>query len=138
MKKFIITEKSSVMKDFIRILDPSAKSVCYEKPYVYYYEGKDYVFACANGHLFEVKSPDEINTDFKKWTSNIMRFPDPLPLKTIQRAKGYFKCIQDILKNQGKNIDEVIVITDPDREGQLIWALIERNLTCLLYTSRCV
>lgn len=136
MKKFIITEKSSVMKDFIRILDPSAKSVCYEKPYVYYYEGKDYVFACANGHLFEVKSPDEINTDFKKWTSNIMCFPDPLPLKTIQRAKGYFKCIQDILKNQGKNIDEVIVITDPDREGQLIWALIERNLTIKQPISR--
>lgn len=136
MKKLIITEKSSVMKDFIRILDPTAKTVCYEKPYVYYYEGKDYIFTCASGHLFEVKSPEEINPDFKKWTSDIMNFPDILPLKIIKRTKGNFKCIQDILKKQGKDIDEVIVITDPDREGQLIWALIERHLTIKQPISR--
>lgn len=136
MKKLIITEKSSVMKDFIRILEPSAKAICYEKPYVYYYEGKNYIFACANGHLFEVKSPDEINADYKKWTSDIMHFPDTLPLKPIKRAKGSFQCMKDILKKQGKDIDEVIVITDPDREGQLIWALIERNLTIKQPISR--
>lgn len=136
MKKLIVTEKSSVMKDFIRILDPTAKAICYKKPYTYYYEGKSYIFTCASGHLFEVKSPEEINSDFKKWTSNIMHFPDILPLKPIKRTQNNFTCIKTILKKQEKDIDEVIVITDPDREGQLIWALIERHLTIKKPISR--
>lgn len=114
------------MRDFVNALDPYAKSICFAKPYVYYYEGKNYIFAAANGHLFQAKNPEEISKNNKKWEAKRLDIPETIPLKIIQNTKQSFACLKELMKH--KDIDEVIVATDPDREGQLIWELISKNL----------
>ena len=126
MKKIIIAEKPDVMKKFIRALEPSAKSVCFASPYVYYYEGNQFIFASACGHLFQLKTPEEISSDNEKWSTHPLVLPEIIPLKPIKSTQQYFNCIKKLISR--KDIDEVVVCTDPDREGQLIWALIARHL----------
>lgn len=132
IKKLIIAEKPDVMRKFLKVLEPSAKGICFSNPYVYYYEGINFVFASACGHLFQAVSPEEINEDNKKWQAVPLSLPDILPLKLISQSSQYFKCIESLVKR--KDIDEIVVCTDPDREGQLIWSLISRNLniSCLV------
>lgn len=122
------------MRAFVDALDPYAKSACFAKPYVYFYEGKDYIFAAANGHLFQAKNPEEITENNKKWEAKRMDIPETIPLKIIQNTKQSFACLKELTKR--KDIDEVIVATDPDREGQLIWELISKNLKITAPISR--
>lgn len=122
------------MRDFVNALEPHAKSTCFAKPYVYYYEGKDYVFAAVNGHLFQAKSPEEISENNKKWEAKRLDIPETIPLKIIQNTKQSFACLKELIKR--KDLDEVIVATDPDREGQLIWELISKNLKITVPVSR--
>ena len=113
------------MKKFINALEPSAKSHKYAK-YTYYYEGTQYIFASACGHLFQAKMPEEIDVNNKQWKTEKLQLPDILPLKAISSSKAYFNCLKELVKRN--DIDEIVVCTDPDREGQLIWALIAKNL----------
>ena len=126
IKKLIIAEKPNVMREFVHALDSHAKSICYAKPYVYYYEGKDYIFAAANGHLFQAKNPEEISMSNKKWDAKKLDIPEIIPIKINKQYAQSFYCLKELVKR--KDIDEIIVATDPDREGQLIWELIARNL----------
>ncbi|MBM6799953.1 type IA DNA topoisomerase, partial [Coprobacillus cateniformis] len=126
IKKLIIAEKPNVMREFVHALDSHAKSICYAKPYVYYYEGKDYIFAAANGHLFQAKNPEEISMNNKKWDAKKLDIPEVIPIKINKQYAQSFYCLKELVKR--KDIDEIIVATDPDREGQLIWELIARNL----------
>lgn len=125
--KLIIAEKNNVSKQLRNALDPQAKYVS-QSTYCGYYIGKDIIFCCANGHLFELASPGEINPDYKRW--DLLRLPYLLPtimpLKPNDADSAYFKTIQTLYDR--KDIDEVIVATDPDREGQNIYEKIKRNL----------
>lgn len=133
MKKLIIAEKPDVMRKFVKVLEPKAKSVNVA-PYVYYYEGTKYIFASACGHLFKTKEPQEISSLNEKWQATRLDLPNELPIKVISSSKNYFKCIKDL--NNRKDIDEIIICTDPDREGQLIWELISKNLKIKVPVSR--
>lgn len=122
------------MKKFVKALEPSAKSICYSKPYVYYYEGANFIFASACGHLFTTKMPEEISSTNKRWQIAHLDVPDIIPLTPIKNSQSYFKCIKDL--SIRKDIDEIVVCTDPDREGQLIWALIAQNLSISIPVTR--
>ena len=134
IKKLIIAEKPNVMREFVHALDSHAKSICYAKPYVYYYEGKDYIFAAANGHLFQAKNPEEISMNNKKWDAKKLDIPEIIPIKINKQYAQSFYCLKELVKR--KDIDEIIVATDPDREGQLIWELIARNLKITVPVTR--
>lgn len=123
------------MKKFIQALEPSAKSHKYAQ-YTYYYEGTHYIFASACGHLFQAKMPEEINPDNKVWSIDKLNLPETLPLKAISSSKAYFNCLKELMKRQKNDIDEIVVCTDPDREGQLIWALIAKNLKITVPVTR--
>lgn len=121
------------MKKFIKALEPSAKSHKYAK-YTYYYEGTRFIFASACGHLFQAKMPEEINIKNKSWTIGKLDLPTILPLRAIPSSKDYLNCLKELVKR--KDIDEIVVCTDPDREGQLIWALIAKNLKLTVPVTR--
>lgn len=132
--KLIVAEKSNVARQFRDALDSSSQSIKYADK-IYYYEGKELIFASAFGHLFCAKLPSEIDEDNKEWLAERFNLPKLLPLKPIDNTrKKYFECLKYIIKT--KNIDEIIVCTDPDREGQLIWELIQRNLTINVPVTR--
>lgn len=121
------------MKKFVKALEPSAKSQKIAN-YTYYYEGSQYVFASACGHLFQASMPEEINELNKTWKVEKLVLPKVLPLQTIRSTQSYFSCLKKLVSR--KDIDEIVVCTDPDREGQLIWALIARNLKISVPVSR--
>lgn len=132
--KLIVAEKSNVARQFRDALDSASKSVKYSDK-IYYYEGKDLIFASAFGHLFCAKLPSEIDESNKDWKAEKFNLPRLLPLKPIDNTrKKYFECLKHLIET--KNIDEIIVCTDPDREGQLIWELIQRNLNINVPVTR--
>ena len=103
IKKLIIAEKPNVMREFVHALDSHAKSICYAKPYVYYYEGKDYIFAAANGHLFQAKNPEEISMSNKKWDAKKLDIPEIIPIKINKQYAQSFYCLKELVKR--KDID---------------------------------
>lgn len=124
--KLIIAEKPDVARKFRDALTKDSKAVKYSEM-VYFYENKSFIFASAAGHLFQAKLPQEIDDDNKTWSLNPLKLPKILPLKYGRNsASKYFACIKELINRS--EVDEVIIATDPDREGQLIWALIARNL----------
>ncbi|MTI13215.1 DNA topoisomerase [Sansalvadorimonas verongulae] len=85
----------------------------------------------ASGHLLELMEPQELKPD-ASWSnpSTLLPIPRSFDLRVTQPQKGrkgksptqYLKVIRQHLKNAG----EVIVSTDPDREGTAIaWHLLE-------------
>ena len=133
IKKLIIAEKPDVMKQFVKALDSKAKATSRSK-YVYYYEGKQYVFASACGHLFQAQPPEIISSKNQKWAIAPLDVPDILPFQKIPSSSGYYACLQELVKR--KDIDEIVIATDPDREGQLIWYLISMHLKLKVPVTR--
>lgn len=130
MKKLFIAEKPNVSKQLKSIYEPWAKyhSV---STYAGYYEGDSYIFTAASGHLFRIKEPQELNEEYKTWSLEQlpMDLPRNWPLKE-NNGSHYDPQIFKMIKKLAirKDIDEIIVCTDPDREGQLIWSYIEEML----------
>ena len=124
--KLIIAEKPDVARKFRDALTTDSKAIKHSEM-VYYYQNKSFIFASAKGHLFKAKSPQEIDEENKIWSLSPLKLPKVLPLKISDSASAaYFACIKELVSRP--EVDEIIVATDPDREGQLIWALIARNL----------
>lgn len=130
MKKLFIAEKPNVSKQLKEIYEPYAKYNSVSK-YAGFYEGKKYIFTAASGHLFRIKEPQEINEEYKKWSLEQlpMNLPRNWPLMPNSGERYDAKIFPMIKKlTTRKDIDEIIVCTDPDREGQLIWSYIEEML----------
>lgn len=130
--KLIIAEKPNVAKQLKDALEPQAKWQVIKKTTKFavgYYEGTKYIYASAQGHLFTLQEPGEINPQYTKWDAKDipMVFPDNMPLKASKTAEpAYFKMLQTLICR--KDIDEIIVATDPDREGQNIYEKIKRMI----------
>ena len=132
--KVIISEKPDVARKFKNVLEPSAEKIRFADK-VNYYEGKKFIFVSARGHLFTQQMPEEINENNKYWKVERLDLPKILPLKFIDTtSKNYFQCIKKAVTRD--DVNEVIVATDPDREGQLIWYLISKNLDIKVPVTR--
>lgn len=127
MKKLLIAEKPSVAKQLKEMLAPRAKYTNVAQ-FVGYYEDSRYIFAAAAGHLFQLKEPEKLNPKYEEWDIDDlpMDLPRKWPLQINKNAKNTFALIKQL--SQRNDIDEIIVCTDPDREGQLIWGYIEEML----------
>ena len=72
----------------------------------------------AEGHLPRLAEPDEVNPEWKRWTTALLK-PDglyPTRPDTYGNKQAKFQAIVAALKG----CDRVILATDCDREGQLI------------------
>lgn len=111
MKKLWITEKPSVAKELASVLKA-------KKTGGFYSNGTDYVVACY-GHMLELPSPDEMNEKWKKWDyESLPVFPSSwgLKIKNDSGVKSAMKTIKQLLSE----VDQVVNVGDPDREGQLL------------------
>lgn len=101
MATLIITEKSSQARDLRAALGDRYGRIM-----------------PAEGHLLRLAEPEEVNADWKRWSTTLLK-PDGLfPTKPDGGGNkpAKLKAIEDALKC----CDQVILATDCDREGQLI------------------
>src|SRR5258707_9784709 len=72
----------------------------------------------AEGHLLRLAEPEEINSEWKRWSCTLLK-PDGLyPTRPV--ADGNKPSKLKAIATALKSCDQVILATDCDREGQLI------------------
>jgi DNA topoisomerase-3 len=75
----------------------------------------------AIGHLVELKNPDEYKDEWKKWRLETLPIiPDQFLYKVSKGKAKQYKIVKDLLKEA----DEIIIGTDPAREGENIARLL--------------
>ena len=116
------------------IVESKAKAKTIQK-----YLGKTYLVRASNGHVQDLPTGKHKDARKAMWASKEDSLPQP-PWDFTERAK---KTV-DMLQNDANkaNVDEILLATDPDREGEFIaWRLSELLgdiapcRSCLLYTS---
>lgn len=128
-KILLIAEKPSVAKNLRDTLEPGAKAVTMSKgkPPVYVFEGDKYIFAYSVGHIIEIKNVKEITKDYK-WRMDLLPYDlgNPIPTKVSTRTRPIFTALKKTLER--KDIAEIVIATDPDREGENIWRKIHNHM----------
>ena len=121
--KLIIAEKPNVAKELKEALEPNAKY--FKTKGSGYYKGNKFIFACSLGHIIVQKQPKEIDEKYKTYSFDVLPLPiKPIPLRVGDKpANDYYKTLRDVIQNE--TYDEIIVATDPDREGQGIYERIK-------------
>ncbi|MEC0238195.1 DNA topoisomerase 3 [Paenibacillus kribbensis] len=81
----------------------------------------------AIGHLVELKAPDEYNAAWKKWDiESLPIIPESFQYKVTKDKAAQFKIVKDLLKEA----DQIIIGTDPAREGENIARLLIMMAGC--------
>lgn len=124
--KLIIAEKPNVAKDLKNALEPSAQFV--RTAGSGYYKGSKFIITCSLGHIITHKQPKDIDEKYNEYSFEYIPFPiRPLPLQIGEGPrKGYYNTLRDVILKE--KYDEIIVATDPDREGQGIYERIKRYM----------
>ena len=125
--KLVIAEKPSVAKELKEVLEPTAQHV--KAAGAGYYKGKQFIIACSLGHIVVQKQPKEIKEEFGDlFTFEYLPFPiRPVPLAVGPApARDYYNTLRKVILEE--KYDEIIVATDPDREGQGIYERIKRHM----------
>jgi len=124
MKTLIIAEKSTQMREYARALGFTLKGDHYEKG--------DTILSCAAGHLLEL-AEDTAYRGEGKWDKSYL----PLLLqikdykyepKKEENRQAQLNKLGSLLNNP--EIGNIIVATDPDREGELIFRYIYNYFKC--------
>ena len=105
----ILTEKSSVAKDFATALN------CQQKP-GYFSDGKTEIAYCV-GHLFKLHEPEFYDGRFKSW-KEIPCIPKQFRYQINESVSKQAKIVLDLLNKH--KFDEILIATDADREGEVI------------------
>ena len=126
----IIAEKPSVADDLANVLDVKEKKESH-------WQSDKIIITWALGHLLELKSPDEYNSELKDWRKSLDSLPyipESFDLKPKQRTKKQLNAILKILKD--KSVTEVVNACDAAREGELIFRSIIQYANVDLPISR--
>ncbi len=122
MKTLIIAEKPSVAQDIVRALTPTAGK--FEK-HDEYFESDTYVVSSAVGHLVEIQAPEEFDVKRGKWSfANLPVIPPHFDLKPVDKTKKRLNAVVKLAKR--KDVSALINACDAEREGELIFRLIEQ------------
>lgn len=109
---FILAEKSSVAKDFVKALNVTK----YRDGYYY---NDDTVITYCVGHLFEPLDPENYDEKFKTWKlEDLPIIPEPFRYRISPKAASQARIVVSLLKKHSD--DEILIATDADREGELI------------------
>ena len=124
MKTLIIAEKSTQMREYARALGFTLKGDHYEKG--------DTILSCAAGHLLEL-AEDTAYRGEGKWDKSYL--PLLLQIKDYKYEPKKEENRQAQLNKLGSllndpEIGNIIVATDPDREGELIFRYIYNYFKC--------
>lgn len=113
MRKLIITEKSSVAKDFANALECKWSA----KRRTYLNQSEQTEIAYCVGHLFSLKEPELYDSTFKSW-SVLPVIPKNFEYRVNESVKPVARQIMSLL--QEYKDDMIVIATDADREGELI------------------
>lgn len=135
--KLIIAEKPSVAKELKEALEP--KAIHIKAPGAGYYKGNKFIFACSLGHVISQTQPKDINEKYKEFSFEHLPLPiRPIPLQVKEPVRDklnkivgpnpqdYFNTLRNVILKE--KYDEIIVATDPDREGQGIYERIKKYM----------
>ena len=126
----IIAEKPSVANDLASVLNVKDKKETH-------WQSENLIITWAVGHLLELKSPDEYNSDLKDWRKSLDSLPyipESFDFKPKQYTKKQLNGILKILKD--KSVTEVVNACDAAREGELIFRSIIQYSGIDIPTSR--
>ena len=118
MFKLILAEKPSQARDIAIAIDDNYKT---QRGYIL---AGDYIVTWAIGHLVELYEPEDYDFRYKRWRLNDLPIiPDEFLYKVKEEKQ--FRVIARLLTR--KDVEAVIIATDPGREGELIARLILRE-----------
>ena len=119
MKTLVIAEKPDMGRHIAAAIDPGAK------PFKTHLEGEQYIFTWAIGHLIELAEPDAYDPKYKKWNiQDLPIMPDSFKLVPIRKTRNQLNAIREL----ARRCDLIVNACDAGREGQLIFAFIQRYL----------
>ena len=117
-KILVISEKPDVTRTIKSALEPNAKTI--KKGKVAYYEGQQYTFASARGHLLTLAEPAHYDEKYKKWTwETLPIIPKKFNHVVIKGCKQEFDVLKKLLTSS--NFSFVVNACDAAREGELIF-----------------
>lgn len=129
--KIIISEKSSVTKELGKAMGWVQSGAMIKGKF----EGEDVIVISAAGHLMGLKDPQEVHPHMS-WDDPVSLVPLPtdytlVPIKDRPGSKSHLqpkarlKVFKDVYEKNKRNVTEIIIATDSDREGEAIgWEII--------------
>jgi len=110
MTKLYLCEKPSQARDIARVLGAS-------KRHDGFFEGHAVLVTWCFGHLLEMAAPHDYDPLLKAWKLETLPIiPEKWIMKIRKDAKKQYKIIVSLFKR----VDEIVVSTDADREGEAI------------------
>lgn len=120
----ILTEKENVGKLYIKALNLEKKAAAF-------YESKDGKtrLTWAQGHLYTLFDAEDYAERYKTWKGkDLPIIPETLRTKPIKEKAHARKACEEVLRKAKETHDEIVVATDPDREGEVIGRFILEKL----------
>ena len=119
--KLVVAEKPSVARDIAAVIGADEKTDGVLKGY-------GYIVTAACGHLVRLKSPNEYDERYQKWTLDDLPI---LPEFEFTPVAGAEDCLAALTKNMlSSEVDEIICATDAGREGECIFRYIYDYIGC--------
>ena len=88
-----------------------------------YLEAPSYIITWAAGHLVELCEPHEYDPGLQKWSLGSLPIaPEDFKYRVIPSAKKQFAVVRKMTNR--KDVEKLVICTDPAREGELIARLI--------------
>jgi DNA topoisomerase-3 len=127
----IYAEKHSLAKTIAEALKAGNRIACKKEPTVAHWEfaldGEAAVICHGVGHLAELVPAKTYGEQYAKWDlDNFPCVPDEFLKEPIEKSKNCF----DYVKGFFDRADRLINATDPDREGELIFAYVMETMNC--------
>lgn len=127
MKTLVIAEKPDMGRNIAAAIEPRAAN---KRTHL---EGERYIITWAIGHLVTLAEPDKYDDKYKKWNlDHLPIIPETFKLIPNFKTKDQLGVIADL----AKRCDKLVNACDAGREGQHIFALIQRYLKLRLPVQR--
>ena len=111
-KILVLAEKPSVGRDIAKVL----KCQKSQKSYI---EGDQYIVTWGLGHLIELAAPEAYDVKYKEWRMDLLpMLPEKMKLEVISKTGKQFSEVRKLLMR--KDVTEIVIATDPAREGELV------------------
>lgn len=111
-KILVLAEKPSVARDIAKVLKCNING----KGYI---EGDRYIITWGLGHLITLADPEEYDDRYKKWSMETLpMLPKQMKLSIIGKTAKHFSDVKKVINRN--DVDEIILATDPAREGELV------------------
>lgn len=119
MKTVIIAEKPDQAKKYGASLGTVKQKQGYLEVNTNVFPGETYITWCI-GHLVELSPMNKYDEKYKKWNLSDLPFlPASFKYEPKYSTRSQFNIIKELLKNLSST-DQIVIATDPDREGEAI------------------